>query len=112
MQQLIADGEMSKDDEDVLTRTAILLGLQKSDLDEISKEKFFKEFLPIQRRIEKAWVLTDQDLEEIEALKQKYGVKKLTMEGNADLFRQIYLVEVRRQLPPPVMAGQTHLNLQ
>lgn len=104
LHQLIADGEMSKEDEDVLNKTAILLGLDKSDLDEISKQSFCREFQPLQQRIEKAWVLTDQDLEEIEALKQKYGVKNLKMEGNAALFRQIFLLEAKGQLPEPIMA--------
>jgi hypothetical protein len=102
MQELIADGKLSKADEDLLDRTALLLGLEHSDLEEISKRNFFREFEPIQKRIEQAWVLTDEDLEQIDALKLKYGIEKVRMEGNASLFRQIYLVEVKGQLPAPV----------
>ncbi len=102
MHELVADGEMSKEDEQNLTKAAILLGLGKSDLGEIAKENFFKEFQPIQKRIEQAFMLTDQDLEEIEALKLKYGIGKFTIDGPVTLLRQIYLLESKGQLPPPV----------
>lgn len=50
MDQLIADGEMSNGDQDTLNRTAIMLGLDRVDLQKMVREKFMNEFLPIQRR--------------------------------------------------------------
>ena len=38
----------------------------------------------------------------IEALRNKYAVKKFTMAGNDDLFRQIYLLDAQGQMPNPV----------
>jgi DNA-directed RNA polymerase subunit RPC12/RpoP len=105
MQELIADGEMSELDQDILTKTALLYGLNTSDLEEIAKRGFFEEFKPIQRRIEAAFVLTDTDLEEIEALKRKYGIKHFSLEGTAQLFRQIYLLKAKGELPPPLNVG-------
>jgi hypothetical protein len=45
--------------------------------------------------------VTDSDLEEIEILKKKYNIN-LTLKGNAPLFRAIYLLESKHELPPPV----------
>lgn len=99
LQELVADGELSAQDEQTLHKTAILLRLDKSDLDELGKRGFLDEFSIIQRRVEQSWQLTDRDLEEIEALKRKYGVTRFTMEGNANLFRQIYLLESKGEMP-------------
>src|SRR5258706_7110425 len=85
LKELVADGELSEQDEQTLHKTAILLGLEQSDLDELEKRGFLNEFGIIQRRMEQSWQLTDQDLEEIEAVRKKYGVKKFSMEGNANL---------------------------
>jgi len=105
LQELVADGEMSEQDERALNKAAILLGLKESDLNELTKEAFFKEFNLIQRRIEKAFQLSDQDLEEIETLKRKYGIKRLTLEGTADMFRRIYLIETKGEMPSEINSG-------
>jgi len=105
LQALVADGEMSEQDEHELNKAAILFGLKESDLSDLTKEAFFKEFNPIQRRIEKAFQLSDDDLEEIEGLKKKYGISKFTMEGTADLFRRIYLLEAKGELPREIDSG-------
>jgi hypothetical protein len=102
LQELVADGELSDHDEQTLRKTAILLGLEESDLNELGKNAFLKEMSVIQRRIEQSWQLTDQDLEEIETLKIKYGVKKFRMEGTANIFRQIFLVEEKGEMPSPI----------
>jgi len=101
LKELIADGEFSDQDERTLQKTAELLGLKESDLDELRQQEFFKEFGVVQRRVEQAWQLTDEDLEEIEGLKRKYGVK-LALQGNADLFRKSFLLETKGQLPDPI----------
>ena len=59
----------------------------------------------MRNRIERTWYYTDDDAAEIEALKKKYSVKKLTLEGTASLFRAIYLLEVKGQMPEPVQTG-------
>jgi hypothetical protein len=104
MEELIADGELSATDEDALNKTALMMGLKLKDVENLEKDGFFKEFAPIQRRVEATWHLTDQDLEEIEALKRKYNVTSFKMEGHADMFRQIYLLDVKGQMPAPVQA--------
>ncbi len=70
MAELIADGELSNSDEDVLNRTAILLGLKETEVDELEQQGFLKEFSPIQRRMEQSFQLTDQDQEDITALQR------------------------------------------
>lgn len=100
--ELVEDGEMSKEDDDTLRRTAILLGLNQSDVDKLTKAAFAREFEPIKRRIEETWHLTDQDSRDIESLKRKYGIENLLLGGDADLFRRSYLLEVKREAPRPV----------
>jgi hypothetical protein len=51
--------------------------------------------------MESSFVTTDEDVAEMEQLKQKYNVR-LTLHGNASLFRAIYLLEFRNELPSPV----------
>lgn len=102
LRELTADGELSANDDSVLTKTALAMGLTQAELQEIAKEEFLREFSVLQSRIEKAWQLTDKDLQEIDALKRKHGVKNLTLQGTADLFRQIYLLDVKGQMPKPV----------
>lgn len=103
-EEMVSDGELSAQDDDVLTKTAILLGLEKSDLEVLARKGFLDEFSALQRRVEKNWQLTDEDLVEIETLKTKYGITKFRMEGNAALFRQIYLLEAKGQMPPEIIA--------
>jgi hypothetical protein len=80
---------------------AIALGLEKQDATAVLTGRFTAEFEPIKRRAESSFVLTDSDLEEIEILKKKYNIN-LTLKGNASLFRAIYLLETKHELPPPV----------
>lgn len=103
-EELVADGELSSQDEDVLTKTAILLGLEKSDLESLARKGFLEEISTRQRRVEQTWQLTDEDLAEIENLKNKYGITRFRMEGNAGLFRQVYLLEAKGQMPPAISA--------
>jgi hypothetical protein len=102
LDQLISERNLSDEDEKTLYRTALALGLEKSEVDEIRKEEFFKEFEPIQHRISKSWLLTDEDLQEIEILKRKYNISTLNLGGDADYCRRIYLIETKHELPPPI----------
>jgi hypothetical protein len=108
LQELVADGHLSDSDESVLAETAVLLGLSQDDVETIEKDAFFKEFDVIKRRMERTWYFSDDDIVAIDALKRKYGVKNLTLQGTADLFRAIYLLEVKGQMQQPV---QTDLLL-
>ena len=99
--ELVADGEFAKNDEKELTALAIQLGFNQSHAAELQKKKFAEEFEPIKQRIEKTHLLTDEDWEAIEHLKKKYDIQ-LTMEGNATMFRSIYLIESKKQLPAPI----------
>ena len=102
MQELVNDGELSEQDGTTLDKMAIMLDLETDEVGELQKQSFLKEFSFIQKRLERSFLLTDEDLDEIEALKKKYGVKDLALEGFADLFRKIYLLEVKQQMPSPI----------
>jgi hypothetical protein len=108
LQEVIADGELSDADDRLLGKTAELLGLNQDDVEEMEKDAFFREFDVIKKRMERTWYVSDEDAAEIDALKKKYGVKNLTLQGTADLFRAIYLLEVKGQMP---QAMQTDLLL-
>jgi hypothetical protein len=94
---LMDDGAESE-----LKKTAVMLGLQENDASALLTERFTRDFEHIKRRMESSFVMTDEDVAEIEQLKRKYNVR-LTLRGNASLFRAIYLLEVRHELPPPVV---------
>lgn len=51
--------------------------------------------------MESSFVMTDEDVAEIEQLRKRFNVR-LTWKGTADLFRTIYLIESKNQLPTPV----------
>jgi hypothetical protein len=99
--ELVADGELDKSDEKDLTYLAAQLGLESSDLSKIQKEKFLKEFEPIKQRVESTLMLSDEDLDAIQRLQTKYGIR-LTLDGFNEIYRSIYLLEAKQQLPPPV----------
>lgn len=105
--QLAADGELSKEDEAELTRMAVYLGLGKGELEGVVGKTFVAELEPIKRRIESTMMLTDEDLASLRALQKKYSVN-LELAGNNELFRSVYLMEVKGQLPSPI---QTSLML-
>ena len=99
--ELVSLGPIDESTEAKLQDFAVGLGLGKADATAVLTGRFTAEFEPIKRRTESSFVLTDSDLEEIEILKKKYNVN-LTLKGNAPLFRAIYLLESKHELPPPV----------
>ena len=101
MNELVSLGPIDESTEAKLQDFAVGLGLGKADATAVLTGRFTAEFEPIKRRTESSFVLTDSDLEEIEILKKKYNVN-LTLKGNAPLFRAIYLLESKHELPPPV----------
>ena len=105
---LVADGELDKGDERDLTCLAAQLGLDSSDLSKMQKEKFLKEFEPVKRRVESMLMLSDEDLETIQRLQKKYDIQ-LTLGGFNEIYRSIYLIETKGQLPSPI---QTDLMLK
>jgi hypothetical protein len=98
---LVAHGLIDAAIETKLADFAVALGLKKSDATDILTNRFTAEFGPIKQRMESSFVLTDSDLGEIETLKKKYNVN-LTLSGTAPLFRAIYLLESKDELPPPI----------
>jgi hypothetical protein len=101
MTELVSLGPIDDAIETKLQNFAVSLGLKQADATAVLTERFTTEFQPIKRRMESSFVLTDFDLEEIEALKKKYNVN-LTLSGTAPLFRATYLLESKHELPPPV----------
>jgi len=99
--ELIAHGPIDDAIEAKLAGFALALGLKKSDATDILAQRFTKEFEPIKQHMESSFVLTDSDLDEIETLKKKYNAN-LMLSGTAPLFRAIYLLEAKHELPPPI----------
>jgi hypothetical protein len=101
-QQMIAGVRVIDDDaEKELEQTSVTLGLKPQDATSLINEGFTREFENIKRRMESSFLMTDEDIAETESLKRKYNVR-LNLQGNASLFRAIYLLEVKRELPVPV----------
>ena len=86
LSELNANGELNENDEKELAVLAVQLGFKGAFADDFLRKKFLEEFNPIKQRIEKAHLLTDEDLALIERLKKKYNIQ-LTMEGNIGIFR-------------------------
>ena len=99
--ELVSLGPIDESIEAKLQDFAVALRLEKADATAVLTGRFTAEFEPIKRRTESSFVVTDSDLEEIETLKKKYNVN-LTLKGNASLFRAIYLLESKHELPPPI----------
>ena len=98
LDELLSAGAIDDAIESKLEDFAVGLGLKKTAS---ITARFTTEIGPIKRQMESSFVLTDDDLEEIETLKKKYNVR-LTLSGNAPLFRAIYLLESKRELPPAI----------
>jgi hypothetical protein len=99
--ELVSLGPIDQSIEAKLQDFAVALGLEKQDATADLIRRFTTEFEPIKKRTESSFVLTDSDLGEIETLKKKYNVN-LTLRGNASLFRAIYLLEAKHELPEPI----------
>ncbi|MDA7631763.1 hypothetical protein N8778_02935 [Verrucomicrobia bacterium] len=102
LEKLIEDGELSTDEEKSLNQLADRMSLSRNDFDKIREELFFEELEPLKKQMEKSWVVTDEDLDKIEALKLKYGVKEFTISGFFDFFRKIYQLEEKGIPPMPI----------
>ena len=99
--ELVSLGPIDQSIEAKLQDFAVALGLEKQDATAVLTGRFTTEFEPIKNRMESSFVLTDSDLGEIETLKKKYNVN-LTLGGTAPLFRAIYLLEAKHELPQPI----------
>ena len=75
LNKLILDGELSKSDEIALTRAALMLGLKEKDFVELTKSEFLSHFNPILERASKTAHITDEDVEEINKLKNEYSAE-------------------------------------
>ena len=106
LEQLMAasEGTLDQAAEDELNKDAIAIGLDAKEGSKLIGEHFMREFDPIKRRMESSFVMTDEDVAEIKQLEKKYNAR-LTLEGNAELFRAIYLLETARKLPQPINTG-------
>lgn len=87
--------------EQELKQTAAALGLDEEEASKLLTALFTTALEPVKRRMESSFVMTDEDVEEIECLKKRFNVR-LTWKGTAALFRTIYLIESKHQLPTPV----------
>jgi hypothetical protein len=103
LEQLMAERGATIDDaaEDELKKTAAALGLDPEDGSQLLAGRFRREVEPIKQRMERSFVMTDEDIAEIDSLKRKYNVR-LTLSGTAPLFRAIFLLETKHELPSPI----------
>ena len=99
--ELVSLGPIDQSIEAKLQDFAVALGLEKQDATAVLIRRFTTEFEPIKKRMESSFVLTDYDVGEIETLKKKYNLN-LTLSGTAPLFRTIYLLEAKHELPQPI----------
>jgi len=106
--ELVTDGELDQRDHQELTSLTTHLGLDVSELSELRKSKFLKEFDPVRQRIESTLMMSDEDEAALFPIQKKYGVTA-TLTGDNDLFRAIYRMEAKGELPQPV---QTKLMLK
>ena len=95
LHELFAAGAFSELEQSAVEEAVALLGLTREDVAAIARDAFAKEFDAIKIRMEHTWHFTDEDEAEIAALKKKFGIKKVTFEGTAEIFRRIYLLEVK-----------------
>jgi hypothetical protein len=70
-------------------------------ISDVQTTRFLEEFNPMKAAWEKAQMVTDEDLVSLELLKKKYDVQ-LALAGDFVLFRSVFLIEVKRQLPDPI----------
>jgi hypothetical protein len=96
-------GTINKEAEDELNKNGIALGLDSNAGADLLKEHFLLEFGPIKQRMEDSFLLTDEDNAAIEQLQKKYNIV-LTLGGDANLFRSIYLMEANGTLPQPMQS--------
>ncbi|HWX22409.1 MAG TPA: hypothetical protein VN578_21115 [Candidatus Binatia bacterium] len=106
LQEMMAfgGGSISKIAEDELNKNAIVLGFDSREGSKLIGEHFMREFEPIKKRMEDTLLMTDDDLAAIDQLKKKYNAT-LTLEGNAQIFREIYVIESTGKLPPPIVTS-------
>ncbi|MGA2541690.1 MAG: hypothetical protein ABSG78_09085 [Verrucomicrobiota bacterium] len=98
---MAASGQFDENIERELVQLTAELKLDDSEWHKIRQEKFLQAFQPIQKRIESAMMMTDDDLQAIQDLERKYA-SHLTLEGTAQIFRAIYLLEAKHELPAPI----------
>lgn len=109
LQELISDGELSTEDDNEIKRAALQMGLTETDMERIQSDLFMSEFASLKRKMEKSFWCTNEDLEQIRVLEKKYGVH-LTLEGDFQMMRAIYLMESEGKLPPPLSSVEINLG--
>ncbi len=104
LEELVADGELDPNDDRELTYLTASLGLDQADLQKVRSKKFRQEFGVIKSRVESEFMLSDEDLAALKQIEKKYDVK-LTLTGDFETLRAIYLMEVKKVLPQPIATG-------
>lgn len=107
LDELLLANSQILDDEGAasLRAAAVALKLEEKEAVNLRVENFKSRFESIKKRCQATFVLTDDDLEEIEQLKRKYKISSVELDGYADLFRAIFLLESSGKLPPPLDVG-------
>jgi hypothetical protein len=101
-QMLAASGAMFDDaGEAELIKTAVALGLATTEVTKLRADHLKREFDPIKRRMESTFLMTDEDVAAVKELEKRYNAQ-LTLGGEGDLCRAIYLLEAKGTLPAPI----------
>lgn len=99
--ELAASGDISEGEKEELKELAHGLHLEDADLEKVKESKFLEEFAPLKKQIESSWRVSDEDLDAIKQLQKKYDID-LTVGGDMQVMRSIFLLEERGQLPEPI----------
>jgi len=99
--ELLRAGPIDDKAEEILVTFALSINLEPSDVKELRQERFAAEYAPIKSGIEATMWLTDEDIETQHKLEEKYGIQA-ELTGDAAIFRDIYLLESKGQLPSPI----------
>jgi hypothetical protein len=101
LDDLTADGDFSADDARALFYEAMRLNLSDKDIEEVRRHAVANAVASVKRRAEETWHLTDEDEARLAEVGQAFGAR-IELDDVMRSFRDIYRVEVKRQLPPPI----------
>jgi hypothetical protein len=101
---LTADGDYSAEDARELFYEATRLRLSAADLDKIRLQAVQKAVASVKQRAEQTWHLTDEDVARFEAVGRAFGTT-IQLDSNFHAFREIYRMEVKGELPPPLASA-------
>jgi hypothetical protein len=99
--EMLRAGPVDENAERNLVAFALSINLEASDVTQLRQQRFAAEYEPLMRGVDASMWLTDEDIEAVHRLEEKYGVRAEADRESA-ICRNIYLLESKGQLPPPM----------